>query len=59
MREALATATALDPACREDDYRDTCSSRGVERVIGLDLREVSIQRAELFRGNFETPRATG
>ncbi len=59
VREALAAAgphaTALDLACCEGWFSHRLLEWGAERVVGVDLREVSIQRAELMRDHFGIP----
>lgn len=56
VREALAgagpQATALDLACCEGWFAHRLLEWGAERVIGVDLRDVSIRRAELVRDHF-------
>lgn len=60
VRKALAAAgphaTALDLACCEGWFSQQLLEWGAERVVGVDLREVSIQRAELVRDHFGIPR---
>ena len=59
VREALAAAgphaTALDLACCEGWFSQRLLEWGAERVVGVDLRELSIQRAELVRDHFGIP----
>jgi tRNA (mo5U34)-methyltransferase len=56
VREALAAAgpnaTALDMACCEGWFAHRLLEWGAERVVGVDLREVNIRRAELVREHF-------
>lgn len=60
VREALAAAgphaTALDIACCEGWFAHRLIAWGAQRVVGVDLREVNIRRAELVRQHFEIPR---
>lgn len=59
VREALAAAgpdaTALDMACCEGWFAHRLLEWGAARVVGVDLREVNIRRAELIRDHFEIP----
>jgi len=59
VREALAAAgpkaTAIDLACCEGWFAQRLLEWGAERVVGVDLREVSIRRAELVRDHFGIP----
>ncbi len=55
-REALAGAspgaTGLDLACNEGWFAHHLLDWGAERVVGLDIRESNIRRAELLRSHF-------
>lgn len=59
IREALEAAgphaTALDIACCEGWFAHRLLEWGAERVVGIDIREVNIRRAELVREHFGVP----
>ncbi|MDQ3587045.1 MAG: class I SAM-dependent methyltransferase [Actinomycetota bacterium] len=56
VREALAAAgpdaTALDLACCEGWFSHRLLEWGARRVVGVDVRELNIRRAELVREHF-------
>ena len=56
VREALAAAgpnaSALDLACCEGWFAQRLLEWGAEQVVGVDLRDVNIRRAELVREHF-------
>jgi len=56
VREALAAAgpdaTALDLACCEGWFSHRLLEWGAGRVVGVDVRELNIRRAELVREHF-------
>jgi len=56
VSEALAAAgpgaTALDLACCEGWFAHRLLEWGAERVVGIDVRELNVRRAELVRDHF-------
>jgi len=55
LEEAGPHATALDLACCEGWFAHRLLGWGAERVVGVDIREVNIRRAELVRDHFGVP----
>lgn len=57
--EALAAAgsnaTALDLACSEGWFAHRLLEWGAARVVGVDIRELNVRRAELVRDHFGIP----
>lgn len=52
---APAPATGLDLACNEGWFAHHLLDWGAERVVGIDIRESNIRRAELLREHFAIP----
>ena len=56
VRQALADAgpgaTAVDLACSEGWFSHRLLDWGAERVVGIDVRELNIRRAELVREHY-------
>jgi tRNA (mo5U34)-methyltransferase len=59
VREALEAArpgaTAIDIACSEGWFSQRLLDWGAERVVGVDVRDVNVRRAELIRDHLEIP----
>lgn len=52
LTSASGEATALDVACNEGWFAHRLLDAGADRVVGVDIRESNIRRAELLRSHF-------